>query len=176
MASLAEFRAQFNAGVRPSLYSVTVPFPAGVAGNDATEKLNFTCKAVQIPGTDSGMVEAWYMGRAVKLAGDRTFSEITFTVVNDNDWKVRTAFERWMNYINGHSENVGATRLSDYSVDFVIDQLDRDGEVIATYNVVGAFPISVSGLDLGYDMVDQLQEFSVTLAIQWWERASAGIV
>lgn len=176
MASLSEFRANFASGARPTLYQVTLNFPASVASGDAARKFQFTCKAASIPGMQSGTVLVPYMGRKIKLAGDREVQDMQMTVINDTDWIVRTAFERWMQMINGQSENVGATRLADYSVDMLLEQLDRAGNPIATYTLVGAFPVVVDPIGLSYEAVDQIEEFGVTLAYQWFTRAESGIV
>ena len=176
MPTLAEFKANFQSGARPTLYNVTLNFPAVVAGGDASRKFQFTCKVASIPGTTSGRIDVPYMGRKVKLAGDRDFADLQITVINDIDWVVRTAFERWMQMINGHAENVGATRLSDYSVDMLLEQLGRDGNTIASYQFVGVFPTDVEAIGLSYEQIDTIEEFGVTLAYQWWTREEAGIV
>lgn len=175
MATLSEFKAQLQGGARPSLYNVTLAFPASIAGQDAATKLQFTCKGAQLPGVSTGQIEAPYMGRKVKMAGDATFQDITLTILNDVDWTVRTAFERWSNLINNHAENRGAVRLQDYAVDVMITQLDRDGNDVATYVLISAYPSDIGAIDLGYDQVDTIEEFSVTLAYSWWERSEAGI-
>jgi hypothetical protein len=176
MPTLAEFKANFASGARPTLYQVTLNFPAAVASGDASRKFQFTCKAASLPGQQSGTILVPYMGRKIKLAGDREFADMQVTVINDSDWVVRTAFERWMQMINGHAENVGATRLADYSVDMLLEQLDRSGAVIATYTLIGAFPTVVDPIGLSYEAVDQVEEFGVTLSYQWWTRAEAGVV
>jgi HPt (histidine-containing phosphotransfer) domain-containing protein len=176
MSNISQFMAQFSGGARPSLFSVTCPFPAGIGDGSTTEKLSFSAKNTQIPGIDTGLIEVPYKGRFLKIAGDRQFQEITLQIVNDQDWKVRTAFERWAHMINGHSENVGATRLSEYAVDMLIEQFDRAGNVIAAYTLIGAFPTSLSSIDLGFDAIDQIEEFSVVIQYQWTSRPEAGIV
>lgn len=176
MASLAEFRGQFEGGARPTLYNVSLVFPVGVADGKATEKMSFMCKGAQIPGITTGMIEVPYMGRTVKLAGDRQFQPINLTVVNDNDWLIRNAFERWMNLMNQHGENVGAIRPSEYQVDMVVDQLDRAGNVIASYTLVAAFPSDLSPIELGFDQVDTIEEWTATIEYSYWTRDQAGII
>ena len=173
--SLAQFRSQFLGGARPTLYRVTCGFPSGVDSGSASVKLSFDAKVAQIPGTSVNPILVPFQGRNLKIAGDREFQPITITVINDSDWKTRTAFERWVNLINGHAENVGATRASQYQQDFSIEQFDRNGLVLAKYSFVGGFPIDVSTIELGYEQVDTLEEFTVTLDYQWWTREEAGI-
>lgn len=112
----------------------------------------------------------------MKIAGDRQFQPITLTVINDADWVVRNAFERWMNLMNQHGENRGASRPSEYQVDMILEQLDRNGDVIATYTLIGTFPSDVSPIELGYDQIDTIEEFSVTLEYSFWVRPEVGII
>lgn len=174
--SLAQFKANFQAGARPTLYKATLNFPALVAGQDAARSFQFMCKGASIPGQQHGTILVPYMGRKIKLAGDREFQDMQLTIINDIDWLLRTAFERWMQMINGHAENVGAIRLADYSVDMLLEQVGRDGNTIATYTLIGAFPAVVDPIALDYEAVDQIEMFGVTMSYQWWTRADAGIV
>ena len=176
MASLTEFKQQLEGGARPNLYRVTVNFPTIITNNDVTEKLHFMCKAAQVPGVRAGTVEAWFMGRSIKLAGDREFDDFTITILNDVDWKIRTQFERWMNIMNNHAENVGLTSPNDYMADVQVEQLDRGGKTIATYNLVHAFPTDVAAIDLSYETINTIEEFAVTLTYAYWQRSDVGIV
>lgn len=176
MASLAEFRGRFEGGARPTLYNVSLAFPIGVADGDTTEKTSFMCKGAQLPGISTGVIEVPYQGRTVKLAGDRQFQPITLSIINDSDWTVRNAFERWMNLINQHAENAGSTRPSEYQVDMVVEQLDRSGAVIASYTLVGSFPSDLSPIELGYDQIDTVEEFTVTIDYSYWVRPDISIV
>jgi len=35
--------------------------------------------------------------------------------------------------------------------------------------MIGCWPASVSPIELGWDQNDQIEEFDVTFAYQWWE-------
>ena len=176
MPSLTEFKANFQGGARPTLYNVLCSFPGGVADTQTSAKLQFAAKGAQLPGISLSPIEVPYQGRTVKIAGDRQFQPITLTVINDADWVVRNAFERWMNLMNQHGENRGASRPSEYQVDMILEQLDRNGDVIATYTLIGTFPSDVSPIELGYDQIDTIEEFSVTLEYSFWVRPEVGII
>jgi hypothetical protein len=173
--ALAEFKSQFLGGARPSLFTVNMVWPTGVESSGAGEKFSFDAKVAQIPGSTVNPIMVPYQGRNIKIAGDREFQPITFTIINDVDWIVRSSFEKWMNLMNRHADNVGATLPGDYQATFSISQLDRTGAVIATYVFEGGFPIEVGTIELGYEQVDQIEEFTVTMDYQWWTRAEAGI-
>ena len=76
-----------------------------------------------------------FRGRQLKVAGDRTFESWTATIINDTDFNVRNAMERWQNGINNHKANTGLTNPVDYQADLLVEQLDRDESVIKTYNL-----------------------------------------
>lgn len=176
MGSLSQFKGQFDGGARPTLYNVSLTFPVGVADGVASEKVTFMTKGAQLPGITTGVIEVPYQGRTIKLAGDRQFQPITLTVINDNNWIIRNAFERWFNLMNQHAENVGAVRPSEYQVDMVIDQLDRSGAVIASYTLVAAFPSDISPIDLAYDSIDTIEEWTATLEYSYWIRPDVAII
>ena len=68
-----------------------------------------------------------------------------------------------------HATNTGLTNPVDYQADLVVEQLDKDESVIKTYNFRGCFPVNVSAIELNYETVDTVEEFTVEFAIQYWE-------
>ena len=74
-----------------------------------------------------------------------------------------------MNGMNNHSENTGLTNPVDYQADLIVEQLDKDGSVLKTYTFRGCFPTNVAAIDLNYETVDTVEEFGVTMQVQYWE-------
>ena len=110
-----------------------------------------------------------YAGTEIKIAGERTFDDWTVQVLNDTDFAVRDAMERWMNGINGHSANTGLTNPIDYQADLIVEQLDRDGSILKRYDFRGAFPTTCGPIELSYDTVGEVEVFDVTFTYQYWE-------
>ena len=163
-----DFKAKLKGGgARPNLFKATINFPGYAAGD--VELTSFMCRAAQLPGSIMQEIIVPFRGRELKIAGDRTFDVWTATIINDTDFNVRNAMERWMNGINAHSLNTGLTNPIDYQADLVIEQLDRDASVLKTYNFRGCFPTSVDPIDLSYDPAAAIEEFSVTFQVQYWE-------
>ena len=92
---------------------------------DVNEITRFMCKAAQLPHPISP-IEIPFRGRNLKVAGDRTFAPWTITVVNDNDFRIRTSFEKWMNGINKHDDNSGLINPVDYQKDAIVRQFGRN--------------------------------------------------
>ena len=127
------------------------------------------CKGAQLPASVTNVIDVPFRGRQLKVAGDRTFEPWTVTIINDTDFAVRDSMERWLNGINNHKANAGLTNPVDYQADLIVDQLDRDGTAIKTYNFRGAFPVNISNIELNYETVDTIEEFTVEFQIQYWE-------
>ena len=96
------------------------------------------------------------------IAGDRTFEPWTTTVINDTDFMVRNGIERWLNAINDTATNTGLTNVADYTADLIVEQLDRDDTVLKSYILRSCFPQSTAAIDLSYETVNAIEEFSVT--------------
>jgi hypothetical protein len=149
------------------MFKATVNFPA-YAGGDV-ELTSFLCKAAQLPASEMGVVTIPFRGRQLKIAGDRTFGTWTVTIINDTDFLVRNSLEQWMNGINSHQANTGLTNPVDYQADLIVEQLDKDGSTIKTYNFRGCFPTNVAAIDVNYETVDAIEDFTCEFQVQYWE-------
>lgn len=168
--NINDFKAQLvGGGARPNLFRVVMPFPAFAGVGGETSKLTFMCKAASLPASQVGTIEIPYRGRKVKIAGDRTFEQYSITVINDTDFLLRNAFERWSNQINQHERNEGLQNPIDYQVDIILEQLNRNDEVIKIYKLVGAFPVNVGAIELSSESTDAIEEFQVQLEYQYWQ-------
>ena len=170
MANINDFKAKLaGGGARPNQFKVTMPFPGYAQVGGEIEDLAFLCRATVIPAMTVGNINVPFRGRQIKIAGDRTFEDWNVTVINDTDFKIRNAFERWQNGINNMTDNEGLTNPVDYQVDAFVDHLDRNGNTIKSYTLRGLYPTIVSAIDLNYETNDILEEFQTTFAYQYFE-------
>ena len=175
-----QFRSQLTGdGARPNLFEVSLPFPAFSLPGNAQTKTTFMCKTAQLPGSTLGVAPLQYFGRELKFVGNRTFADWTITVINDEDFVVRNAFERWMAGINSHNLNVrnpvAGTPLG-YTVDGVVTQFGKAGNTLKKYKFIGLFPTDVTPIDVDWGSNDAIEEFSVTLTYQWWDSVASGVI
>jgi hypothetical protein len=170
MANINDFKAKLSGGgARSNQYKVVMPFPGYAQVGGEIEDLAFLCQAAELPGMEISKIEVPFRGRAIKIAGDRTIADWTIKVINDTNFKLRNAFERWMNGINNMTDNEGLTNPVDYQVDAFVDQLDRNGNTIKSYTLRGVFPTNVNAIALDYTAKADLSETVVTLAYQYFE-------
>ena len=170
MANINDFKAKLaGGGARGNQFKVTMPFPGYAQVGGEIEDLAFLCTTAQIPAMNVGLVNVPFRGRQIKIAGDRTFADWSITVLNDTNFKLRNAFERWQNGINNMSDNEGLSNPVDYQVDAFVDQLDRNGNTLKSYTLRGAFPTEVAAIDLNYGTNDEVETFGVTFQYQYFE-------
>jgi hypothetical protein len=171
--NVTEFRANLlGDGARPNLFQVSLTFPAVANSPIAGQRLSFLAKTAQLPGSTVGIAPLFYFGRELKFAGNRSFPDWSITIINDEDFNVRNAFETWMDALNSHSLNVrnpAAFNQLLYTADAKVTQFSKTGLPLKTYNFVGLFPTDVSPIELDWGTNDSIEEFSVTLAYQYWE-------
>lgn len=170
MASITDFKAKLSGGgARANQFKVVMPFPGYAQVGGEIEELAFLCTATNLPEMTIGTVTVPFRGREIKIAGDRTIADWSITVLNDTDFKLRNAFERWQNGINNMTDNEGLTNPADYQVDAFVDQLDRNGATIKSYTLRGAHPVSISSIALSYGANTEIETFDVSFAYQYFE-------
>ena len=200
--TLDKFKSTLTGGgARPNLFEVILNFPVGAkpeasdnqdsqksTGTSFDEKTRFLVKAANLPASNITPIDIPFRGRNLKIAGDRTFDVWTITVINDTDFAIRNAMERWMNGMNNLRTATGDTTPNDYQSDAYVYQLGRNGlaanqqggvidgpskdddiPVLKGYRFYGVFPTNVSAIELSYDQPDTIEEFTVDLQVQWWD-------
>ena len=171
LRTITDFKSKMaGGGARPNLFEVELVFPDPIAiENDVKEKSRFLVKAAQLPASNITPIEVNFRGRILKIAGDRTFDTWTVTVINDVDFAIRSAMEKWMDFINSMEDATGSQDPAEYQPDAYVHQLDRDGSTLRTYKFHDVFPTNISAIDLSYETVDSVEEFTTEFQVQWWE-------
>ena len=171
LRKISDFKSRLSGGgARPNLFEVELAFPDAVAiANDVLQKTRFLVKAAALPASTIAPVDIPFRGRILKVAGDRTFETWTVTVINDADFAIRSAFEKWMNAINKLDDASGITDPEQYQKDASVHQLDRDGGVLRSYKFWDIYPTNISTIDLSYETTDTIEEFTVEMQVHWWE-------
>ena len=131
------------------------------------------CKSAALPATNVGTVELPFRGRVVKVPGDRTYETWTATFYNDDAFALRSAYEKWIAVTNGVDANIAETDISDVFRNVTVSQLDKFSgganklKILRSYELVGAWPVSVGQIAIAYDNNDSYEEFDVEFAYQY---------
>jgi hypothetical protein len=128
------------------------------------------CQAAALPPASMSSIDVPYFGRKIKVAGERTFENWQLTIMNDEDFKVRSLFERWSNALNALESNVRGQGLDqeNYKADLDVIQYGKDGKRIRSYTIIGAFPTDISAIELNWNTTGSVETFTSTLAYDYW--------
>lgn len=175
MANISDFKAQLTGGgARANQFRVELAFPSFVpAGPVVGLKSQFLCKGAQLPASTLENIPLQYRGRAVNIAGERTFAPWTISVYNDTDFAIRNAMETWSNGIQALQTTNGIVNPRDYQVDLMVHQLDRNGATVKTYRFIDAYPTEVGAIALDYDQANQIETFDITFTYNYWTSNTA---
>lgn len=187
---ISQFKSKLiGGGARPNLFEVDVTFPTAVnlsiqgdgTGQFDSENFRFLCKTAALPGSNVSPIEVPFRGRTLKVAGDRTFDVWTVTVINDENFSHRRAFEAWMQNVAQYGDHSGLSTPADYMGNAIVYQLGRspsntqgnnttgeDSKILAQYRFIDIFPTAVSPIDLSYESSDVIEEFTVDFQVQYY--------
>ena len=180
--NITEFRSRLSGGgARANLFEVEIAFPEelGINLTDVSDKVPFLVKAAEIPASNLGNIPVPYRGRVLPVAGDRTFDPWTVTIINDTDFQIRDAMEKWSNSINDLQTAQGSIDPAVYQRSAFVKQLSREGtgpgdpeKTLRTYKFEGIYPNTVSSIPLDFGATDQIEEFQVTFNYLFYEVAA----
>ena len=178
--SVTKFKAGLkHGGARPSLFKVIFDYPSGIP--DPPTKASFLVKTATIPASTIGSYDVFYHGKAIHVAGDRSFDTWDTTIINDEDFGIRNTLESWMAAISNHSLNTrdksifntsGKTYRSEgdtatYKTTLQVQQLSKAGEDLRTYIFKGAWPSALSTINLDWG-TQEIEEFTCTWLYDSW--------
>jgi hypothetical protein len=168
-SNLDKFLANFDGGARPNRYQVELSGVTLAGAGQVPQSLSFLCRSTSIPTSNLGICRVMYMGREAKISGDKVFDDWSITVYNNIDWDVRGFFERWVNGMLNHRGNTTKYQEdAEFFGNAKVMQLDRNENIIHTYEMKGVWPTSLGEIALAYDSNDLVEEFAVTFAVNWW--------
>ena len=174
--TIQDFRgkALTNAGARANLFDVKI-FDIPLMDKTAAAEFEFSCKAAAIPAMAVGTIDVPYFGRVIKVPGNKTFENWTVTIINDEDFKIRNGFEKWIAAMGTHDKNVatigtdftasGGTLFGNATVKHYNKSNDK---TIAEYKFVNIFPVSLGEIAIGWGENDAIEEFTCEFAYDYW--------
>ena len=176
------FKAQglVGGGARPSLFAVQMNgLPVGTAA--IMQQISFLCQSATLPASEVDPIEVPYVGRRIKVAGERVFRDWSVNIMNDEDFAIRDLMESWSNVINTMESNVttDGNDLLSYKIDGVtVNQYSKGGPVITdptseqgiirSYGFYGLWPSRIGDIRLDWSQGQAIETYDVTFSYDYW--------
>ena len=121
--TISNFKADLiGGGARSNLFEVELTtLPAGISWD--ADSFRYMAKAATLPASNIANIDVPFRGRIFKIAGDRTIDPWTVTIINDEGFKLRNAFEECADLIAKQDNNLGATDPAAYMTNAKLNQL-----------------------------------------------------
>ena len=169
MASIYQFADALKASARPNQFKIHINFPENL--DNALEvnraALFLTCQG-SIPQSTIEDIQIMFRGKQYHEAGERTYSPWQCQIYNSANFKVRSALERWSHMILAAESTAGNDRPRDYKQTVEIKQLDRNGHVLRTYKLIGAYPQEVGEIQLDFSQGNTIEQFPCTFVYDYF--------
>jgi hypothetical protein len=176
--AVTEFKSNLKqGGARPSLFKVEFQYPSTVLPKPSPpNQAEFLVKATTIPASTIGSYDVYYHGKAIKVAGDRSFDTWDTTIINDEDFGIRNTLENWMNSISNHKLNTRDKEVfntsegdsAKYKSELKVQQFSKAGKKLRTYKFIGAWPSALSTINLDWATASEIEEFTCTWVYDSW--------
>ena len=171
--TITQFRSEISKQknlARPNLFEVNV---TGKAINNAL--VPFMAKIATIPPSTMGVVEVPYFGRQVKVPGNRTFDNLSITILNDENFSIRNKIEEWMSQMNSHVGNVQTGALADLTTNTTVSikhyGVAGGNDSLGEWKFVNCFPVALGEIALDWGSNDTVEEYTVDWAYDSWTHA-----
>jgi hypothetical protein len=175
-------------GARPSLFKVELSYPSPIEPHKigTFNSSEFLVKSASIPTSIIGSYDVFFHGKAIRIAGDRSFDTWETTIINDEDFAIRSRLENWINLISNHTLNTRDTTYTTnsgmsgiegdnaaYKQEMVVKQYGKDGNIKRKYTFSGAFPTAIGAINLDWG-TQEIEEFTCTWTYDKWTAVGSG--
>ena len=177
--SVSDFKTKGirKGGARSALFAVELHYPTTISNSSLQS--NFLIKGASIPASSVGAYDVFFQGKAIKVAGDRTFDTWETTIINDEDFALRKVLEKWIDLISDPKLNTRDTKFASvnkkegenagYKKDIKVIQYNKNGKEGPHYHFRGAFPTALSAIALDWASAD-IQEYTCTWTYDSWDQ------
>ena len=123
------------------------------------------CEAVSFPGRQISTIDYIAERQAIKIPYSVINEDISMTFLLTNDYYVKKMFDTWSTGIFD-VENYRAGYKKDFVTDIVIQQLDHNNIPVYAVRLEGAFPTTISAINLDNNSENTVQKMTVTMSYE----------
>jgi hypothetical protein len=169
MVGISEFKSRIQDLARPNRFEVNIP---GIINAGSEESL--LCINAEIPGLALSTGNTYDTNHAEygsimpsALPYDVVIKPLGLTFTDTRDYKVRKAFDKWIDLIFDQKKGFGY--LEDYAKSVFIWGLARDGEAVYGIRLDNAYPIAIDEIALDAAAADSYVSFGVQITYNRYE-------
>ena len=140
---------------------------AGKPGNLLPDPrdISILCESVSLPGRQITTIDYTAERQAIKVPYSVINEDISMTFILTNDYYMKKMFDAWATGIFD-VEKYRAGYKKDFVTDVIIQQLNQQNIPIYSVRLEGAFPVTISAINLDNNSENTVQKMTVTLSYE----------
>lgn len=183
--SISEILSQINGQgglLSPAHFLVRITPKSTLSGlSESVRTIPFFCDTASLPGLSLQIqgISRYGYGIQEKRPIRTTFADWPSTFFCDGSGDIQRFFENWMlNITNFDMSNLSGTKNGlrpfdyrypdDYESTIEVIHYDPTGEIVNTYVLHQAFPVSLGEVQVDWSMQDSIMKLPVTFAYTYW--------
>lgn len=163
---LSEIRSQHTP--RADRFEVLFNLPGRLSGSVNARQISLYCEEAQIPGLAATnlpiKIGPWTEYRTQNL--EYLSTDIAFTFILDEQWRVREAFEEWI-ALSANPVNKEVRFYNDYVANLTVRSLGVNNDILAEWEIVDAAPKLINLTPVSWGS-NSLLRMSVSMSAKRW--------
>ena len=127
--------------------------------------ISILCEAVSFPGRQISTIDYIAERQGIKVPYSVINEDVSMTFLLTNDYFIKKMFDAWSTGIFD-VEKYRAGYKKDFVTDIVIQQLDQNNIPVYSVRLEGAFPTTISAVNLDNNSENTIQKMTVTMSYE----------
>lgn len=170
---LSEIRSQHTP--RADRFEVLFNLPGRLLGSVDARQISLYCEEAQIPGLAATnlpiKIGPWTEYRTQNL--EYLSTDIAFTFILDEQWRVREAFEEWI-ALSANPVNKEVRFYNDYVANLTVRSLGVNNDILAEWEIVDAAPKLINLTPVSWGS-NSLLRMSVSMSAKRWYKIDRSV-
>lgn len=127
--------------------------------------ISILCESVNLPGRQITTIDYQADRQAIKIPYSAINEDVTMSFILTNDYYMKKLFDSWLSGVFD-MKRYRAGYKKDFTTDVVIQQLNQQNIPVYGVRLEGAFPVTVSSINLDNNSENTIQKLNVTLSYE----------
>ena len=127
--------------------------------------ISILCESVNLPGRQITTIDYQADRQAIKIPYSAINEDVTMSFILTNDYSMKKLFDSWLSGVFD-MKRYRAGYKKDFTTDVVIQQLNQQNIPVYGVRLEGAFPVTVSSINLDNNSENTIQKLNVTLSYE----------
>jgi len=127
--------------------------------------ISILCESVNLPGRQITTIDYQAEKQSIKIPYSAINEDVTMSFILTNDYYMKKLFDDWQSAVFDMNR-YRAGYKKDFTTDIVIQQLNQENIPVYGVRLEGAFPVTVSSINLDNNSENTIQKLNVTLSYE----------